>query len=111
MIALAPRPSPVVQFLQKQTNPAFKGLYHANGFDMALLIPYFIVLVILASYGFHRYQLVWMYYKHRKNKTTTPKSTFTQLPRVTIQLPIFNEQFVVERLGGAVFRMEDPRQL
>ncbi len=35
MIALTPRPSPVVQFLQKQTNPAFKGLYHANGFDLA----------------------------------------------------------------------------
>ena len=39
----------MVQFLQKQTNPAFKGLYQANGFDMALLIPYFIVLVILAG--------------------------------------------------------------
>ena len=71
------RPNPVLQFLQKQTNPTFKGLYHANGFDLALLIPYFIVLVILAGYGFHRYQLVWMYYKHRENKTTTPKSIFT----------------------------------
>ncbi len=111
MIALVPRPSPVVQFLQKQTNPAFKGLYHANGFDMALLIPYFIVLVILASYGFHRYQLVWMYYKHRKNKTTSPKSLFPQLPRVTIQLPIFNEQFVVDRLVESICNLEYPRDL
>ena len=78
IFAFALRPSPVVQFLQKQTNPAFKGLYQANSFDMALLVPYFIVLVILAGYGFHRYQLVWMYYKHRKNKTTTPKSTFAR---------------------------------
>ena len=53
----------MVQFLQKQTNPAFKGLYQANGFDLMLLIPYFIVLIILAAYGFHRYQLVWMYYR------------------------------------------------
>src|ERR1017187_6840519 len=111
MMAFAPRPSPVVQFLQKQTNPAFKGLYHANGFDLALLVPYFIVLVILASYGFHRYQLVWMYYRNRKNKTTTPKSSFTQLPRVTIQLPIFNEHFVVERLVESICNLEYPREL
>ncbi|MDR3763025.1 MAG: glycosyltransferase family 2 protein [Acidobacteriota bacterium] len=94
--------------MQKQTNPAFKGLYHANGFDMALLIPYFIVLIILASYGFHRYQLVWLYYKYRKNKTTTPKSHFTDLPRVTIQLPIFNEQFVVERLVQSICNLDYP---
>jgi cellulose synthase/poly-beta-1,6-N-acetylglucosamine synthase-like glycosyltransferase len=69
------------------------------------------VLVILASYGFHRYQLVWMYYKYRKNKTTTPKSMFPSLPRVTIQLPIFNEQFVVDRLVEAICRLEYPREL
>lgn len=108
ILAAAPRPSPVVTFLQKQTNPAFKGLYHANGFDLALLIPYFIVLIILAGYGCHRYQLVWLYYKHRKNKTTEPKSRFTELPRVTIQLPIFNEQFVVERLVQSICALDYP---
>jgi hypothetical protein len=35
----------------------FKGLYHANAFDMALLVPYFVVLILLASYGLHR--LLW----------------------------------------------------
>jgi cellulose synthase/poly-beta-1,6-N-acetylglucosamine synthase-like glycosyltransferase len=111
MIALAPRPNPVVQFLQKQTNPTFRGLYHLNAFDLALLIPYFIVLFILASYGLHRYQLVWMYYKHRRNKVTEPKSRFGQLPRVTIQLPIFNEQFVVNRLVESICALEYPREL
>ena len=48
----------------------FRGLYHANAFDMALLVPYFIVLILLASYGLHRYVLVYLYYKHRKNRTT-----------------------------------------
>ncbi len=38
----------------------FKGLYHWNAFDTALLIPYFIVMIILAFYGIHRYQLVWL---------------------------------------------------
>ena len=111
IFAFALRPSPVVQFLQKQTNPAFKGLYQVNGFDMMLLVPYFIVLVILAGYGFHRYQLVWMYYRHRKNKTTTPQSTFAELPRVTIQLPIFNEQFVVDRLVESICNLDYPREL
>src|SRR5260221_5783359 len=80
----------------------FKGLYRANSFDMALLIPYFIVLILLASYGMHRYVLVYLYYKHRKNRTTEPPECFADFPRVTVQLPIFNEQFVVERLVDAV---------
>src|SRR4029077_7104534 len=66
----------------------FKGLYQANAFDMALLIPYFVVLILLASYGVHRYILVYLYYKHRKKRTTEPPSQFTELPRVTVQLPI-----------------------
>src|SRR5512146_935978 len=74
-----------------------------------LLIPYFVLLVILAAYGFHRYQLVWMYYRNKKNKTTEPKFRFNQLPRVTIQLPLFNEQFVVDRLVDAVCSMDYPR--
>src|SRR5260370_39311723 len=72
----------------------FKGLYHANAFDMALLIPYFVVLILLASYGIHRYTLVYLYYRNKKNQTTEPAQRFSELPRVTVQLPIFNEQFV-----------------
>src|SRR4051812_7596769 len=86
----------------------FKGLYSANAFDMALLIPYFIVLVLLASYGLHRYALVYLYYKKKKNETTMPAQEFADLPRVTIQLPIFNEQFVVDRLLQAISRIEYP---
>ena len=86
----------------------FKGLYHANAFDLALLIPYFIVLILLAFYGMHRYQLVYLYFKYRKNKTTDPPSHFAELPKVTIQLPIFNEQYVIDRLVDCVCKMEYP---
>ena len=86
----------------------FRGLYHANAFDMALLVPYFIVLILLASYGLHRYVLVYLYYKHRKNRTIEPAGYFPDLPRVTVQLPIFNEQFVIERLLDAVCRLQYP---
>ena len=87
----------------------FLGLYQINAFDLGLLIPYFVVLIILATYGGHRYWMVYLYYKNRKNKTTDPPSRFAELPRVTVQLPIFNEQFVVERLLETVCKMEYPK--
>src|SRR5208337_967276 len=88
----------------------FVGLYQVNAFDLALLIPYFIVLIILATYGGHRYWLVYLYYKHKKNKTTEPAAHFDDLPRVTVQLPIFNEQYVVDRLLDAVCRLDYPKE-
>ena len=88
----------------------FQGLYQVNGFDLALLIPYFIVLIILAAYGGHRYWLVYLYYKMKKNKTTEPPARFEDLPRVTVQLPIFNEQYVVDRLLDDICKIEYPRE-
>jgi cellulose synthase/poly-beta-1,6-N-acetylglucosamine synthase-like glycosyltransferase len=88
----------------------FKGLYQADRFDLALLIPYFVVLTLLATYGIHRYTLVYLYYKKKKNRTTAPPSKFSELPRVTVQLPIFNEQYVVDRLLQAVCRLDYPRE-
>ncbi len=86
----------------------FEHLYRWNAFDTALLIPYFVVMVILAFYGMHRYQLVYLYYKNKKNKVTEAPNRFAELPRVTVQLPIFNEQFVIDRLLEAVCQMEYP---
>jgi cellulose synthase/poly-beta-1,6-N-acetylglucosamine synthase-like glycosyltransferase len=76
-----------------------------------LLIPYFIVMIILAFYGIHRYQLVYLYYKYCRNAAKNPPSYFEQLPRVTIQLPIFNEQFVIDRLIEACTNLDYPREL
>jgi cellulose synthase/poly-beta-1,6-N-acetylglucosamine synthase-like glycosyltransferase len=99
----------VTQYLNQHFfNTTFKGLYRANAFDMALLIPYFIVLTLLASYGIHRYVLVYLYYKNRRNRTTEPAAQFDELPRITVQLPIFNEQFVIERLLDSVCRLSYP---
>ena len=53
-------------------NNPFRYLYQWNAFDTTLLIPYFVVMIILAFYGMHRYQLVYLYYKHRE---TAPSST------------------------------------
>lgn len=91
----------------------FEHLYRWNWFDTSLLVPYFLVMLVLAFYGIHRYQLVWLYYRNRKNeaRSAEPPAQFAEgeLPSVTIQLPIFNEQFVVDRLVDAVCRIQYPR--
>ncbi len=91
----------------------FRGAYRWNSFDIGLLIPYFLVMLILAFYGIHRYQLVWLYYRNRRREahSDTPPAHFPEadLPFVTIQLPIFNEQFVVDRLIDSICRLQYPR--
>jgi cellulose synthase/poly-beta-1,6-N-acetylglucosamine synthase-like glycosyltransferase len=109
LLAVFVAPKGIGQYIRQHfLDKTFQGLYHANAFDTALLIPYFIVLILLASYGAHRYVLVYLYYKNKKNRTTEPPAYFSELPCVTIQLPIFNEQFVVERLLDAICRMDYP---
>jgi cellulose synthase/poly-beta-1,6-N-acetylglucosamine synthase-like glycosyltransferase len=79
-----------------------------NWFDLAMLIPYFAVMIILAFYGIHRYTMCYLYFKYKKNYNPNPPNHFDDLPRVTVQLPIFNEQFVIDRLIEAVCAMEYP---
>jgi cellulose synthase/poly-beta-1,6-N-acetylglucosamine synthase-like glycosyltransferase len=102
--------STVSNYWHKLTDRTFSGIYHANGFDLAMMVPYFIVLFILALYGAHRYWLVYEYYAFSKNVPPPPPEPQTW-PRVTIQLPIFNERYVIERLVDAVSRFDYPREL
>src|ERR1700733_12565207 len=109
VLAALVAPKGIGQYIRQHfLDKTFQGLYHPNAFDTALLIPYFIVLILLASYGAHRYVLVYLYYKNKKNRTTEPSAHFSDLPRITVQLPIFNEQFVVECLLDAVCRLNYP---
>jgi cellulose synthase/poly-beta-1,6-N-acetylglucosamine synthase-like glycosyltransferase len=94
---------------QQLANQTFGHLYSWNWFDASLLIPYFLLMVILAFYGLHRYQLVWLYYRYKKNATGEAPEKFQELPFITVQLPIFNEQFVIDRLVDAVCLLDYPR--
>jgi len=69
---------------------------------------YLVVLLVLAFYGFHRSSLVWLYYRNR-DKKPRPLGRFSELPAVTVQLPLFNEMYVVERLLDAVAGIRYPR--
>jgi cellulose synthase/poly-beta-1,6-N-acetylglucosamine synthase-like glycosyltransferase len=102
--------SGLTQYWQKLTDRTFTNVYHANAFDMAMMLPYFFVLGVLALYGLHRYWLVYDYYKYSKNVPGPPPEV-KEWPRVTVQLPIFNERYVIERLVEAISRFDYPREL
>jgi cellulose synthase/poly-beta-1,6-N-acetylglucosamine synthase-like glycosyltransferase len=78
--------------------------------EILILGTYFFVLVILAIYGWHRYYLVYLYMKN-KDKVPVPGTPLAELPRVTIQLPIYNEMYVADRLIDAVCQIDYPRDL
>jgi len=102
--------NPVASYWHRLADPTFRGLYQANAFDMAIMLPYFLVMAILATYGLHRYALVYNYFKHRKNVAGPPPAV-ESWPKVTVQLPIYNERYVIERLIEAAAQFDYPREL
>src|SRR3978361_1320081 len=89
----------------------FAGIHQLAWFDWAILIPYFGILAILSIYGLHRFDTIHTYFKHRRKATGEPAARFEKLPQVTIQLPLYNERYVLERLIDEVIKMEYPREL
>jgi cellulose synthase/poly-beta-1,6-N-acetylglucosamine synthase-like glycosyltransferase len=89
----------------------FSGIYRLSFFDWALLAPYFGILTILSIYGVHRYETMRRYRKYRKNLSNTAPRKLERLPKVTIQLPLYNERFVVARLLEEVSKIQYPREL
>jgi len=67
---------------------------------------YVVMLGILCIYGMHRYLMVFLYYRHRR--VSQPKQPWRDLPPVTVQLPVFNELYVVERLIDATCKLDYP---
>ena len=87
------------------------GAYQISSFDWVLVGLYLATMVVLSLYGLHRYQLVYLYHKYKRNTPGEPVRRFEQLPRVTVQLPVYNEQYVVEQLLESVCRLDYPRDL
>ncbi|MBB6430765.1 cellulose synthase family protein [Algisphaera agarilytica] len=84
--------------------------------DLAeLLVPlrwpltfcYVFLIALIGTYGLHRYWLVFLFNRHRK-QVARPATRFEELPRVTIQLPMFNEGFVAERIIDAACKIDYP---
>ncbi|PYQ15483.1 MAG: glycosyl transferase family 2 [Acidobacteria bacterium] len=78
--------------------------------EFGILGLYFVTLVILAILGTHRYLMVWLYFRNRARRAL-PVPLPQRLPTVTVQLPIFNEMYVVDRLLDSVCGIRYPREL
>ena len=75
---------------------------------MLWTICYFFVVLGLSAYGIHRYSIIYLYFKNRHRKPAAA-SKFEVLPVVTVQLPIYNEIHVVERLLKAISELDYPK--
>jgi cellulose synthase/poly-beta-1,6-N-acetylglucosamine synthase-like glycosyltransferase len=73
-----------------------------------ILVSYFFVLIILAVYGWHRYYLVYLYMSNR-DKEPKAGPQLDPLPVITIQLPLYNEMYVADRLIESVCCIDYPR--
>jgi len=77
------------------------------------IVVYLGVLAVLSIYGLHRYFVLYLYYRYykRAKKTGPPPLRPEDYPTVTIQLPIYNEYYVAERVIGSVAGLEYPKEL
>jgi cellulose synthase/poly-beta-1,6-N-acetylglucosamine synthase-like glycosyltransferase len=92
-------------------DPASQSASQGSLLEWTIVALYLAVMLVLSAYGLHRYQLVYLYYRNRHGAAGEAAGRFERLPAVTVQLPIYNEQFVVEQLLEAVCRLEYPREL
>ena len=86
-------------------------LYQLDGFDWIILILYFTILAVLAIYGAYRIKQVIDFWRYRKF-VPQPKGKFAEedLPHITVQLPLFNEMYVTQRLVKAITEIDYPRE-
>ncbi|MCC7407130.1 MAG: glycosyltransferase [Phycisphaeraceae bacterium] len=68
---------------------------------------YFAILGAVCIYGLHRYWMVWLFWRHYRHPHR-PMGRFTDLPGVTVQLPMFNEPAVARRAIDAACRLDYP---
>lgn len=77
--------------------------------EQLILLSYFGVLFLLTLYGAHRFVLTYLYYRHREPFEPVRRFGPDEMPHVTVQLPVFNEKYVLERLVEAVSQFDYPR--
>ncbi len=76
--------------------------------NLIWFLAYTAVLLGLSAYGVHRFLIIYLYFRHAR-KDPRPLDHFAELPVVTVQLPVFNELHVVERLIRSVGKLHYPK--
>lgn len=73
-----------------------------------ILGAYVFSLSILFLFGSHGFVMIYYYFKN-KDKKPVGKTLLDDKPMVTVQLPVYNELYVVERLIDAVCALDYPK--
>ncbi len=80
--------------------------------EILLLALYIAALMVLSIYGLQGLSMVYHYSRLRPADPVAPiREDGTPLPRITVQLPLYNELYVAGRLLDAVCALEYPAEL
>ena len=77
-----------------------------------LIVFYSLSLLLIFFYSLSQANMLWNYIKAQKKEDDAPQWDIenpNELPKVTVQLPVFNELYVMERLLEAASKLEYPR--
>lgn len=76
----------------------------------AFVFVYFSLLIFVAIYGIHLYWLIFEYWRSKKVNLSVPHGCIAKsnFPKVTVQLPIYNEMRVALRLVRAIENFDWP---
>ena len=74
-----------------------------------ILLIYISCLLLIFFYSLTQLNMLRYFLKYIKKKKTTPPLPKT-LPKITIQLPLFNEYYVVERLLKCITALDYPKE-
>ncbi|MEA3342370.1 MAG: glycosyltransferase, partial [Chloroflexota bacterium] len=75
-----------------------------------LALMHALIALCLAVYGLNSFILTFLYLRHRRATVPLPPLDRSALPTVTVQVPVYNERHVVERVIDAVAALDYPRQ-
>jgi cellulose synthase/poly-beta-1,6-N-acetylglucosamine synthase-like glycosyltransferase len=118
-LQVVPNPDDAMREIKRINDPILSHgrdnisyLYSLDGFDWTIILLYFIILMLLAILGLYRVRMVYQFWCYRNIKPV-PKRIFaaSELPRITVQQPLFNEMYVIERLLKPACELDYPRHL
>lgn len=79
--------------------------------EILITVGYLVCLSFIFLFSMGQLHLSWHYLRRLKGGESASLSPPASWPAVTVQLPIYNEQYVVERLIRAVAALDYPRDL
>ena len=77
--------------------------------EWLIIVGYGFSLLVICIFSLGQFNLAWHYRKHQKQLKNEENTSLEEFPHVTVQLPIYNEKYVIERLIDAVAAFDYPK--